>query len=114
MFITKKGESINGKSTEGVIVEADEFLMGNIIGEENYINENMIASEMMELIKTNITEREQSELKYVLYPKEYNSTHLSKELKISRPAAHQRITKLKTKLQRLLIENNFTYDLSAK
>ncbi|MGY3189725.1 sigma-70 family RNA polymerase sigma factor [Lysinibacillus sp. TE18511] len=100
-------------SMDATIGDSEKNTLQNVLSSDDFTSENMIASEMMTFIESNITEREQSELKSVLYPKEYNSTHLSKELEISRQAAHLKIKNLKTKLRQLLIQHNFAYDLSA-
>lgn len=106
--ITAKKRSGAGViSMNATLSDDDEFSMENFIAEEDYTNENMIAAEMMELIQKNLTEREKTELKCVLYPKEYTATQLSEELGISRQAAHQRVVKLKLKLQKLLVEKGF-------
>ncbi|MEK4130189.1 sigma-70 family RNA polymerase sigma factor [Solibacillus sp. FSL W8-0474] len=100
-------------SMNATLFDEESSTVENIIAQEDYINEKMVATEMMKVIMNNLNEREQLELNCLLYPKEFSSTKLSEKLGISRQAANQRVGKLKTKLQRLLIENNFAYDLSA-
>ena len=106
--IAQKALSMNATLSEG-----EGSTVENILAHEDYINENIVATEMMEIIMKNLNEREQLELNCLLYPREFSSTKLSEALGISRQAANQRVGKLKTKLQRLLIENNFAYELSA-
>lgn len=110
----QKRTSLGVLSMNATLSDGDDFTLEDLFVQEDYINENIIATEMLALIGTYITEREKSELKYVLYSKEYKSTHLSKALNISRQAAHLRIATLKSKLQRLLILNNFAYDYPPK
>lgn len=100
-------------SISATLFEEEGSTLENIIAHEDYINENIVATEMMDIIMNNLNEREQLELQCLLYPKEFSSTKLSEVLGISRQAANQRVGKLKMKLQRLLIENKYAYDLSA-
>lgn len=100
-------------SMSATLFEEESSTLENIIAHEDYINENIVATEMMDIIMNNLNEREQLELQCLLYPKEFSSTKLAEKLGISRQAANQRVGKLKSKLQRLLIENKYAYDLSA-
>lgn len=94
-------------SMNATLSEGDDFTLEDLFAEEDYTSESMIAAEMMEVIMSNLNEREKMELNCLLYPKEFNATKLSEELGISRQAANQRVNKLKVKLQDLLIQNNF-------
>jgi RNA polymerase sigma factor (sigma-70 family) len=103
----KKRANFGTLSMNASVGDTEDLTLEDMFAEEDYAAEQMIASEMMQTILPQLNEREKEEMLCILYPNEYNSSKLAKKLGISRPAAHQRIVKLKTKLQQILIANEF-------
>lgn len=106
--ITAKKRKSNGVlSMSATIGDTEDLTLEDMFAEEDFTAEKMIASEMMAAILPHLNEREKIEILCILYPLEFTSTDLAKKLGIVRQAAHQRVVKLKKKLQTILIENHF-------
>ena len=68
----QKRSSAGTVSMNATVGDGDDFTLQDMFSSDDFTSESMIAKEMMILIEKDV-------LKYVFYPKEYNSTHLSEE-----------------------------------
>lgn len=106
--ITAKKRKHNGTiSMNAPIGESDEAKLEDVLSVDDNIEGNMIAFEMMELIKNNLSESEMEEYNCLMYPKLFSVTKLAEERNKSRQSTNQRVQKTKLKLQKLLIANGF-------
>ena len=103
----QKRMSMGVLSMSSTVGDTEDLTLEDMFADEDYTTENMIASEMMETILQSLDEREKSELRCILHPREFNTTDLAAERGIARQAAHQRVTKLRKKLQQLLTNKGF-------
>jgi RNA polymerase sigma factor (sigma-70 family) len=103
----KKRKSLGVLSMNAAVGDSEDLTLENMFPEEDYAAENMIAAEMMELIKKSLNDREKEELLCILYPLDHSASKLAEARGISRQACNQRVKKTRAKLQELLIANNF-------